>query len=210
MPTDRYPGPIGRLSQGAADGGLSLSAMIPFLGASGHVRPCSSNAYCRTDDGAPMLCPPPASRQRPVGSRPPCHPPGPGACNFALSGNGPIGAPQWCGPTLVRPTGIDGSRTVRLSRNSDGDHPVAEGLRVLISCDDVRREEQNPQDEACNEPHGGRVDLKGADGKDDGSSPFGSLPCIGVGPEICPDGSWPPWVHSSRARQEPRRRVGWE
>ena len=37
------------------------------------------------------------------------------------------------------------------------------------------------------EPHGGRVDLKGADGKGDGSSPFGLLPCIGVDPEICPD-----------------------
>lgn len=132
---------------------------------------------------------------------------------------------QLCDPTLVRPTGIGGSRTVRLSRNSDEEHPVAGGLRVLISCDDVRREEQNPQDEACNEPHGGCVDLKGADGKGDGSSPFGSLPCIGVDPEICPDddeqhddgnprhptnGSCPSWVHSNRARHEPRRRVGWE
>ena len=79
--------------------------------ASGHVRPCSSNAYCRTDDGAPMLCPPPASRQRPVGSRPPGDRPGPGAYNCALPGNGPIQTPsKACMSLGTQPSAVTASK----------------------------------------------------------------------------------------------------
>ena len=72
--TDRYSGPIGRLSP--CRSGWRLSRwQRSHSSVSNTTSPTLKRAACyRADDGTPMICPPSASR-RPVGSRPPGHAP---------------------------------------------------------------------------------------------------------------------------------------
>ena len=53
---------------------------------------------------------------------------------------------------------------------------VSPNLSALTPRDDVRRKEQNPKDQAGNEPDRWRVDVEGTDGKGGGIAAFGSLP----------------------------------